>query len=245
MKIDSSLLQLYLVTDRRWLKGRKLEDVVEEALKAGVTLVQYREKGVPPHTNTSIYNDSNCNITSTAADVTTAGETEREYLTPDEKLVQAKKLVAVCHKYNVPLLIDDDVELAVNSGADGVHVGQDDMAIQTARKMLGDGKIIGATAHNVEEAVKAEKDGADYLGCGAAFGSDTKKDAKAIDIHSYKKITSAVNIPVCAIGGINRRNIGELDGGGLSGIAVISGILAEDDIEAVCRELLAASRKLH
>lgn len=218
MKIDPSLLQLYLVTDRRWLKGRNLEDVVEEALKAGVTLVQYREKGVPAE--------------------------ERAYLTPAEKLEQAKKLVAVCHKYGVPLLIDDDVELAVASSADGVHVGQDDMVVQAARQILGDRKIIGATAHNVEEAVKAEKDGADYLGCGAAFGSDTKKDAKAIDIHSYKKITSAVDIPVCAIGGINRRNIGELDGGGLSGVAVISGILAEDDIEAVCRELLAASRDL-
>ena len=210
MKTDRSLLRLYAVTDRTWLHGRTLEEVVEEALQGGVTLVQLREKEM----------DS------------------------EELLQEALRLKELCYRYHVPLLIDDNVEVCVRADADGVHVGQSDMAVQKARAILGPSKIIGATAHNVEEAVQAEKDGADYLGSGAAFGSATKKDARPIDRSEYKRITSSVHIPVCAIGGITEDNIHLLEGSGLSGVAVISGIFASGNIGASCRHLWKESNRL-
>ena len=118
------------------------------------------------------------------------------------------------------------------------------MAIQKARQILGPSKIIGATAHNTEEAVRAERDGADYLGSGAAFGSSTKKDARPIDRSEYRRITSSVHIPVCAIGGITEDNIHLLEGSGLSGVAVISGIFASENIGESCRHLLTGSDRL-
>lgn len=210
MKFKADCLQLYAVTDRAWLKGRSLNEVVEEALRAGVTMVQLREKEM----NSS------------------------------DLLKEALELRELCHRYKVPLLIDDDVEVCRKADADGVHVGQSDMAVKKAREILGPDKIIGATAHNVKEALAAEADGADYLGCGAAFTTTTKKDAKPIDRSSYRDITSAVHIPVCAIGGITEDNIRELCGLGLSGVAVVSGIFASGDIETSCRNLLAVSRDL-
>lgn len=140
---------------------------------------------------------------------------------------------------DVPLIIDNNIEVCKAVGADGVHVGQDDMPVKEARKILGPDYIIGATAHNVSEAVQAEKDGADYLGVGAAFGSSTKNDAKKIvSLDEYRKITQAVSIPVVAIGGIDETNIVRLKGLGLSGVAVVSAIFAEDDIERATREML-------
>ena len=161
----------------------------------------------------------------------------REKNMSDDEL--KKEALLIKDSCNVPLIIDNNIEVCKAVGADGVHVGQDDMPVKEARKILGPDYIIGATAHNVSEAIQAEKDGADYLGVGAAFGSSTKNDAKKIvSLEEYKKITQAVSIPVVAIGGINDTNIMKLKGLGLSGVAVVSAIFAKDDIEKATREML-------
>lgn len=161
----------------------------------------------------------------------------REKNMSDDEL--KKEALLIKDSCNVPLIIDNNIEVCKAVGADGVHVGQDDMPVKEARAILGDDYVIGATAHNVSEAIQAEKDGADYLGVGAAFGSSTKYDVKKIiSLEEYKKITQAVSIPVVAIGGINETNIMKLKGLGLSGVAVVSAIFAKDDIEKATREML-------
>ena len=152
-------------------------------------------------------------------------------MSTDEFIKSAKEIKEVCKKYNVPLIINDNIDVALAVGADGVHIGQDDMPASEARKILGDDKIIGVTARNVEEALKAEKDGADYLGSGAVFGTSTKGNAVKMELSTLKEITSSVGIPVVAIGGINSDNILNLKGTGIAGAAVVSGIYAADDIE--------------
>jgi len=161
----------------------------------------------------------------------------REKNMSDDEL--KKEALLIKDSCNVPLIIDNNIEVCKAVGADGVHVGQNDMPVKEARAILGDDYVIGATAHNVSEAIQAEKDGADYLGVGAAFGSSTKNDAKKIiSLEEYKKITQAVSIPVVAIGGINETNIMKLKELGLSGVAVVSAIFAKDDIEKATREML-------
>lgn len=155
----------------------------------------------------------------------------REKNMSDEEFTEnARKMLAICRKHGVPLIINDRVDIAAKVGADGVHVGLDDMSVKDARRILGNDKIIGATAHNVKEALSAEADGADYLGVGAVFGSSTKSDAKPLEMSELKAVCEAVKIPVCAIGGINACNISNLCGSGIKGAAVISGILAGEDI---------------
>lgn len=210
MRFEREMVRLYAVTDRTWLRGRTLEEVVEEALRGGVTMVQLREKELPHEAIVS----------------------------------EARQLTALCHRYGVPLLVDDDVAACVEAGADGVHVGQSDMAVSRARAVVGPEHIIGATAHNEEEAVRAQADGADYIGSGAAFGSLTKKDARPIDRKEYRRITAAVTIPVCAIGGITQNNIGELNDAGLAGAAIVSGIFAAEDITKTCLTLKNLSLRL-
>lgn len=162
----------------------------------------------------------------------------REKNLSDEEFTEnARKMLAICRKHGVPLIINDRADIAAKVGADGVHVGLDDMSVKDARCILGDGKIVGATAHNVNEALSAEADGADYLGVGAVFGSSTKSDAKPLEMSELKAVCEAVKIPVCAIGGINACNISRLCGSGIKGAAVISGILAEDDILSAAANL--------
>ena len=155
----------------------------------------------------------------------------------EEQLSLAQELKTVCKKYNVPLIINDNVDVAKAVNADGVHIGQNDMPAHEARKILGKNKIIGVTAKTVEQAQKAEKDGADYLGSGAIFGTTTKGDAKKMDMQTLKSITSSVNIPVVAIGGIDGDNVLQLKGTGIVGAAVVSGIFAQDDIETATKDL--------
>lgn len=155
----------------------------------------------------------------------------------DEFLKEAIEMKELCSKYKVPLIINDNVEIAIKSGADGVHIGQNDMDIKTARKMLGGNMIIGASARNVSLALRAEADGADYIGCGAVFGTDTKSDARKISPDILKNITESVSIPVVAIGGVNSSNISGLSGTGIAGAAIVSGIFAAKDIEAECKKL--------
>lgn len=163
---------------------------------------------------------------------------------PAELLAEAHALAALCHTRGVPFVVDDDVEVALASGADGVHVGQSDMAARRARALLGPDKILGVSAHNVAEALAAQADGADYLGCGAAFVTGTKLDAHPVTAETMTAVTHAVTIPVVAIGGIDAGNILQLQGRGLAGVAVVSAIFSARDPAQASRELRALSEKL-
>lgn len=150
---------------------------------------------------------------------------------------EAEKIKLLCNKSNVPFIVNDNVEIAVKCGADGVHIGQEDMAAAEVRRIIGKDMILGVSAQTVEQAKKAEQDGADYLGVGAVFPTSTKLDAADVPYDTLKEICAAVKIPVVAIGGIKRENINMLSGSGISGIAVVSAIFAAEDIENECRIL--------
>ena len=157
---------------------------------------------------------------------------------------EAVALKELCHKYHVPFVINDNVRIAKDMDADGVHVGQSDMEADDVRKILGEDKILGVSAQTVEQAVLAEKMGADYLGVGAVFSTSTKKDAADASKETLKAICEAVNIPVIAIGGIGADNILSLQGSGICGIAVVSAIFAAKDIEAATKVLKDRTEKM-
>ena len=164
----------------------------------------------------------------------------------DEKafLEEAKEMAALCRSYHVPLIINDNVDIAIACGADGVHVGQDDMAASDVRARVGENMIIGVSAHTVEEALEAVKNGADYLGLGAVFSTSTKTDAGAMSHETLKEICDAVNIPTVAIGGISRNNLMQLAGSGVDGIAVVSAIFGAEDPGAAAAELAILAREM-
>ena len=149
-------------------------------------------------------------------------------------LREARELAHLCKQYGVPFILNDNVDLALACGADGVHVGQDDLAAAEARRKLGPDKIVGVSAHNVAEALAAVRDGADYLGSGAVFGSTTKTNVHTLPHETLQDICRAVDIPVVAIGGITKDNLPQL-----AGVALVSAIFAAPDIEAECRALRA------
>ena len=207
MKCAKEDLLLYAVTDRHWLNGRTLYEVVKESLDGGVTFLQLREK------------------------------------TLDEAhfLEEAKELQKLCKEYKVPFIINDNVDIAVAMNADGVHVGQSDMEAGDVRAKLGPDKIIGVSAQTVEQAILAEKHGANYLGVGAVFPTSSKDDAVEVTHETLKAICEAVSIPVIAIGGITQQNVSELAGSGICGIAVISAIYAQDNIPKAAADLKQAT----
>ena len=181
-------LNLYVITDRSWLKeDETLLSVCEKVIQNGATFLQLREKEL------------------------NAEETRKE----------AIELQKLCRSYKIPFVVNDSVEIAMEMDADGVHVGQSDIRDRDIRAILGPDKILGMTAKTVEQAVAAEKAGADYIGTGAVFGSTTKKDAKNLSIEELKKIAAS--------GGINSENVSRLEGSGVNGAAVISGIFAAED----------------
>lgn len=192
-KIDYSI---YLVTDESCLKGRPLPECVEQALAAGVTLVQYRSK----HTDGGLM------------------------------YAEALELKAICDRYNVPLIVNDRVDVALAVGAAGVHLGQSDLPCAVARRLMGEDFVIGVSAHNPVEAAAAVADGADYLGCGAVFGSMTKADAGYLGLEGLAAIRRAVQVPMVGIGGVNAANYGQVLATGADGAAIVSGILAAEDI---------------
>lgn len=157
-------------------------------------------------------------------------------------LEEAKQLKKLCKKYNVPFVINDNVDIALSIDADGVHVGQSDMEAGNVREKLGPDKIIGVSAQTVEQAILAEKRGADYLGVGAVFPTTSKDDAAEVSHETVKAICEAVKIPVIAIGGISQKNVNQLSNLGLCGIAVISAIYAQPDIENATRKLKEATK---
>lgn len=154
-------------------------------------------------------------------------------------LEEAKQLKDLCRRYNVPFVINDNVDIALEMDADGVHVGQSDMEAGDVRAKLGPDKIIGVSAQTVEQALLAQAHGADYLGVGAVFPTGSKEDAVEVPHDVLQAICEAVDIPVIAIGGISAGNVHQLAGRGLAGIAVISAIFAQSDIEAATADLKA------
>lgn len=210
MNLQSEQLLLYAVTARSKLGKRSLVQAVEETLKAGVTLVQYRDKE----------------------------------LSEDELVAEAKKIHEVTKRYRVPLIINDNVEAAFRVEAEGVHLGQEDASIDHARRYLGPDKIIGVTAHTVAEAQAAQAAGADYIGAGAVFGSTTKKNTIPMNCNTLTAICNAVTIPVVAIGGITNENIMQLQGTGISGVAVVSAIFAAEQIGDATKELKVLAKKM-
>ena len=149
----------------------------------------------------------------------------------------AKEVKKITDKHNIPLIIDDRIDIAMAVDATGVHLGQEDIPCNVARKILGSYKIIGVSAHNIKEALKAQSDGADYLGCGSVFNTSTKNNVTSLKIQELREIKEKVNIPVVAIGGINEKNVLELRGTGIDGIAIVSAILGKDNIKKAAEEL--------
>ena len=150
----------------------------------------------------------------------------------------AKGIKQVTDKYNIPLIINDRIDIMLAVDAAGVHLGQEDMPVKEARRIIGENKIIGVSAHNLEEAKKAWEEGADYLGVGAIFGTKTKKNTVDTSIETLKEICHIVKIPVVAIGGIGLSNIYQLNGSGISGVAVVSAIMAAENVKEVAAELV-------
>lgn len=158
-----------------------------------------------------------------------------------EEAIWVKEL---CHKYNVPLIINDNVEVALKSGADGVHVGIEDIPVAEIRKQVPKDFIIGATCKTIEQALEAEKAGANYMGVGAVFPSPTKTNAVRITNEELQRIVSVVSIPAVAIGGISKDNAMKIKGSGVSGIAVVSAIFGADDIESATKELKEIAKSI-
>lgn len=196
---------IYLVTDEACLHGRQLLPCVEEALRGGVTLVQYRSK----HTDGGVM------------------------------FAEACELKELCDRYGVPLIINDRVDVAMAVGAAGVHLGQSDLPCAEARRLLGDAYVIGVSAHNPREALQAVRDGADYLGCGAVFGSATKLDAGFLGLEGLAEIRMVVQLPMVGIGGVTADNYAQVLATGADGAAIVSGILGAEDICAQVQKFKA------
>ena len=197
-------LFLYGVTDRAWLRGRTLPDLVREAIAGGATFIQLREK----------------------------------HAASAEIAELARAIMPICRAVQVPFVIDDEVEVARAVGADGVHVGQEDMAAARAREILGADAIIGVSAQTVAEARAAEAAGADYLGVGALIPTPTKPDAVDVTAEELTRICAAVQIPVVGIGGLHAGTLDVLAGTGVAGAAVVSALFAADDPRAAAIELV-------
>ncbi len=160
-----------------------------------------------------------------------------------EFLQIAKSVKEITKRYNVPLIINDRVDVAIAVGADGVHVGQDDLPCAIVRSMVGEDMIIGVSASSLTEALKAQQDGADYIGVGAMFATDTKTDAKVVTMEELDRIRREVSIPIVVIGGINKTTLPDFIGKGIDGIAVVSAIVSQNDVESAARELKSMFHK--
>ncbi len=168
----------------------------------------------------------------------------REKDCPGKEFLQiAKSVKEITRRYNVPLIINDRVDVAIAVGADGVHVGQDDLPCAIVRSMVGEDMIIGVSASSLTEALKAQQDGADYIGVGAMFATDTKTDAKVVTMEELDRIRREVSIPIVVIGGINKTTLPDFIGKGIDGIAVVSAIVSQNDVESAARELKSMFHK--
>ena len=203
-------LLLYAVTDRTWLGSRTLCEVVEEALRGGVTCLQLREK----------------------------------QLDFDAFVTEAKALLPLTQSKQVPLIINDNLEVALAVDADGLHVGQGDCNAKECRRQLGPSKILGVSVQTVAQAIQAQEDGADYLGVGAMFSTSTKEDADLVSHDTLSAICKAVQIPVVAIGGIHEGTVHTLQNSGIAGIAVVSALFAAEDITEATRTMAKLAQEV-
>ncbi|WP_346939254.1 thiamine phosphate synthase [uncultured Clostridium sp.] len=165
-------------------------------------------------------------------------------LSYNEFLTEGKNIKKITDKYNTPLIINDNVEIAMKIDASGVHIGQGDMDAAEVRKLIGKDKILGVTAKTVEQAIKAEKDGASYIGVGAAFSTSTKLDTRVTTFETIKNICKAVSIPVVAIGGIDENNIMNLKGLGIDGVALVSAIFSKEDVLLATKQMLGLTERI-
>lgn len=207
-------LLLYAVTDRAWLGKNFFCETLSDAV------LQAIEGGA------------------------TLIQLREKELSEKEFLDEAFRIKEICTSKKIPLIINDNVKIAKETDACGVHIGQSDMELKEARKILGAEKIIGVSCQTVEQALQAEKNGADYLGVGAIFSTSTKADADNVSISTLKEICRAVKIPVVAIGGISLQNMSQLKGSGIAGVSVISAIFAKQDIRGATKELKSSAEKL-
>ena len=159
-------------------------------------------------------------------------------LSNEEFISIAKDVKKVCQKYHIPLIINDNLEVALAINSDGIHIGQNDIPASIVRKQIGPDKILGVSVHNLKEAFQAKIDGADYVGVGAIFSTETKNDATNVTLDSLKKICDNIDLPVVAIGGINLDNISKLKDINIAGIAVVSAIMKANDITAASGQLV-------
>ena len=164
-------------------------------------------------------------------------------LNESDFLKEAKQISTLCKEYKVPFIVNDNVNIAIACKANGIHIGQEDMELTNVRKLVGEDMIIGVSAHTVEEAIKAQEGGADYIGIGAVFATSTKTDVDVLSFDTLKSICEAVDIPTVAIGGIKKDNICKLKGSGIDGVAVVSAIFAAKDIATATKELLLEVKK--
>lgn len=174
----------------------------------------------------------------------TCVQLREKHLDRETFLQEARDLVQLCHRYGVPFIVNDEVDIAVECGADGVHVGQEDMKAADVRAKVGPQMMIGVSAHTVEEALEAVKNGADYLGVGAVFSTSTKTDVSVLSMETLRAICNAVKVPVVAIGGISEHNLMQLSGSGVDGVAVVSAIFAAEDPKAAAQKLRELSDKM-
>ena len=164
-------------------------------------------------------------------------------LNESDFLKEAKQISTLCKEHKVPFIVNDNVNIAIACKADGIHIGQEDMELTNVRKLVGEDMIIGVSAHTVEEAIKAQEGGADYIGIGAVFATSTKTDVDVLSFDTLRSICEAVDIPTVAIGGIKKDNICKLKGSGIDGVAVVSAIFAAKDIATATKELLLEVKK--
>lgn len=213
-------LRVYAVTDRSWLG---LAENATEAEKQAALCQQVRA----------------------ALDGgATFVQMREKHLDHTDMIAEATALQEICHAAGVPFVVNDAVDVALAMNADGIHIGQDDMSAQEARALIGPNKILGVSAQTVEQALQAERDGADYLGVGAVFPTSSKDDAAEVSHETLTAICNAVNIPVVAIGGITCENVSELASSGIVGVAVISAIFAHKDITTAAAHLAKATSQL-
>ena len=241
-------LRLYAVSDSACLRGRTLSDCAREVIAGGATMLQYRNKAAGVGGASSAAGLSEAGGAGSAAGLTEAGsargtdqdnaDSAKREAAHDAALKEARELQQICAQSGVPFIVNDCVELAKQIGAQGVHVGQGDMPCKNVREILGEDAIIGVSAQTVKQALRAQEEGADYLGVGAMVPTPTKPDAVDVSFDTLHEIIHSVEIPVVAIGGINAGNLRLFQDSGIAGVAVVSALFGAENPRAAAQELL-------